>query len=784
MSIVNFLVMPASIVIAVNNVTLYFKTTLSTTFTIDKFIKYCITGFSCIDHDILKVIDDTSIFNMIQVVCDKYYALNILNIHFTETRINKLIDCDIDEYNAVYNEFMTVQNNNDVRAKHIIAMLIEIMNPILSQEQKNIINIYTHHVSNGYKSAHNTLITINNIFQNTQTVPQTKLIQEVSNELWLAPDANNNITSNLLNSNVLWLDIVSASDYYNFISSKLLGTKNMHTTSDVTSTINVLNINTVRYNNYHRSGWQYVLDNLVDVHDSNDLFMLDHYVDRTFGWTYDFNTEHKIIPYTKPWIGIIHHVANNQTASNVIQLFEKKNFIDSLPFCIGIITLSNKLKNDITSLIKKYITDSWKPLVVNIVHPTEFSNKIFDITKYNNNPQLIQIGSWLRQVYPFYALDCSLQKKNVLIGQNMNDMIPISLIDLENNIGKPINDGDDSQEMCRGETPICRGDINPICRDEPICRGTIIPICRGHHPPICRGPHPPPICRGPHPPPICRGPHPPSIHNSSNKTLESNFKSNIVGTIHKINLSNPNINRFASEQINRGIQLGAYIQDNYVYIPDNIFKQLQQETSSVNVINKVSDDEYDNILSEQVVFLCLMDASAVNTIIECVVRNTPLLINRLPAVEEMLGSSYPMYYTFDHNSVDVTIESVQSVLNIPDIISITTTYISLLDKSKLLINYFTKSLLTSMPCIYGQVYKLLSEKKNYESDFITTIKNINNIMPTIKINGIPITQYDMNLIYYDKIISKITTTIDEIIQKRNKRIQDFIDDIKRRMGHI
>jgi hypothetical protein len=40
----------------------------------------------------------------------------------------------------------------------------------------------------------------------------------------------------------------------------------------------------------------------------------------------------------------------------------------------------------------------------------------------------------------------------------------------------------------------------------------------------------------------------------------------------------------------------------------------------------------------------LVDASASNAIIECIVRNTPLLINRLPAVVEYLGNGYPLYY--------------------------------------------------------------------------------------------------------------------------------------------
>lgn len=46
-------------------------------------------------------------------------------------------------------------------------------------------------------------------------------------------------------------------------------------------------------------------------------------------------------------------------------------------------------------------------------------------------------------------------------------------------------------------------------------------------------------------------------------------------------------------------------------------------------------------------FILLFVASAVNTVIECIVRNTPLIINRLPALEEVLGRRYPGFYNIE-----------------------------------------------------------------------------------------------------------------------------------------
>ena len=59
---------------------------------------------------------------------------------------------------------------------------------------------------------------------------------------------------------------------------------------------------------------------------------------------------------------------------------------------------------------------------------------------------------------------------------------------------------------------------------------------------------------------------------------------------------------------------------------------------------RISDKEYDEILSSSIVFLNLYDAPANTTVIECIGRNTPLVVNRLPGIEEYLGKDYPLFY--------------------------------------------------------------------------------------------------------------------------------------------
>jgi hypothetical protein len=61
-------------------------------------------------------------------------------------------------------------------------------------------------------------------------------------------------------------------------------------------------------------------------------------------------------------------------------------------------------------------------------------------------------------------------------------------------------------------------------------------------------------------------------------------------------------------------------------------------------IGFLPDKEYDKLLSENIVFIYLYDASANNTITECIARSTPILINPIEPVKEYLGEDYPFYY--------------------------------------------------------------------------------------------------------------------------------------------
>ncbi len=66
--------------------------------------------------------------------------------------------------------------------------------------------------------------------------------------------------------------------------------------------------------------------------------------------------------------------------------------------------------------------------------------------------------------------------------------------------------------------------------------------------------------------------------------------------------------------------------------------------SRVEIIPRLSNENYDELLATSVIFLDLIAAAGVTTLVECLARGTPLLINPLPGVREYLGDNYPLYY--------------------------------------------------------------------------------------------------------------------------------------------
>jgi glycosyltransferase involved in cell wall biosynthesis len=111
-------------------------------------------------------------------------------------------------------------------------------------------------------------------------------------------------------------------------------------------------------------------------------------------------------------------------------------------------------------------------------------------------------------------------------------------------------------------------------------------------------------------------------------------------------------------------------------------------SSDIEILEFQSNYEYDRLLSQSIVFLHFYDVAACNTIIECIMSNTPVVTNRLPASEEYLGKDYPLFYK--------DIEDASILIRDLDLIDSSHEYLKHLDKNNLSRDCFVHSLRNSV----------------------------------------------------------------------------------------
>jgi polysaccharide pyruvyl transferase WcaK-like protein len=128
----------------------------------------------------------------------------------------------------------------------------------------------------------------------------------------------------------------------------------------------------------------------------------------------------------------------------------------------------------------------------------------------------------------------------------------------------------------------------------------------------------------------------------------------------------------------------------------HFYEFIKDMIEHTDVIENISNDEYDKYLSENIVFINLVDSSAVNTIIECIVRNTPIIVNKHPAVVELLGETYPLYFTSSSNNYFKINKQVEDIFENPNNIFKAHQYLKKLDKTKYYVDTFIENFLHCM----------------------------------------------------------------------------------------
>ncbi len=394
--------------------------------------------------------------------------------------------------------------------------------------------------------------------------------------------------------------------------------------------INMNYINQFDYEGLHRSGWSYVLHSLKEKDNQNGI-MCDFYLDRSFHWNNIVYAQLKVIPYVKPWIGFIHHTTDvDYSDYNTVALFENKLFLQSLKYCKGLIVLSQDLHNKINDIMfnKKILN---VPVFI-IYHPTEFVNESMQFNlnnfKTNQNKKIIQVGAWMRDTKAIFNLnllkeDISKVKLNkaVLIGKKMENYYDI-----------------EEYEEQHKKNSLLHIDTEDTPKPK---RSSVAKIF--------------------------------NIFKKSKKKRSSKYE-----------LSDTVTSFFASDEtglthIDESITIDGNNYSHHSIVSRDKKDRRITITKDVEIIKHLENNDYDKLLQNNIIFIKLIGASAVNTVIECAVRNTPIVVNKLPAVVEVLGDHYPLYYN--------TLEEATEIINMKNI-ERAHHYLKRMDKTKLKIEYF------------------------------------------------------------------------------------------------
>lgn len=197
----------------------------------------------------------------------------------------------------------------------------------------------------------------------------------------------------------------------------------------------------------HRSGWKYVIKGLSTFERPlRNGLLFDSCVDGTFLWEKDNLIADNKIPYTREWVGVIHHTFSEHCGpNNCVSLFDSPVFIESLKSCNGLIVMSNYLRQQILEKLSPMFPNI---PVHTIKHPTEFvtMHQCFHPSTFDNT--ITHIGDFLRNKSSFIDVNVGGLKKQMLISKRNNaSMLSMSSSsekfesDLIENIG-PLDDND------------------------------------------------------------------------------------------------------------------------------------------------------------------------------------------------------------------------------------------------------------------------------------------------------------------------------------------------------
>jgi hypothetical protein len=100
-------------------------------------------------------------------------------------------------------------------------------------------------------------------------------------------------------------------------------------------------------------------------------------------------------------------------------------------------------------------------------------------------------------------------------------------------------------------------------------------------------------------------------------------------------------------------------------------------------------EEYDELIQSSILVMPLFDAAANNSILECIISNTPIFVTRCYGTVEYLGSEYPMFFD-DINELNILLSDRQTLFKL---YKLTHEYLTKMDKTHLSFKHFYSEIL-------------------------------------------------------------------------------------------
>jgi len=150
--------------------------------------------------------------------------------------------------------------------------------------------------------------------------------------------------------------------------------------------------------------------------------------------------------------------------------------------------------------------------------------------------------------------------------------------------------------------------------------------------------------------------------------------------------------------------------------------------NKIGIIERLSEQDYESLLNESIIFLSLKNEGAANTIIlECIARNVPILVPKIDSCLSYIGDRYPMLYPvgqIDFNEIITAKNVIQSI-----------EYLKKMDKSKFSTDSFCNNIEKSL--VFQSIPPMISSSNQDRFDITICIcsykrtHNLSNILESL-----------------------------------------------------